>query len=491
MLMRCVVALLVLLGIAQPAGAEPPFSRSRWIEENMGRLRFSGGVLPTERIRVPPASLLALPAAAGLPNFRVSFDIVQGPHGNGQPETQAEPHVAINPANLNHLLGGYQEVRFDTGGARALVYAYSTDGGRKWKEAMVPGLTTASGGRFDRASDPWVAFGPDNRAYFVCIAFNETNARNGVYLSVSKNGGKTFGAPVTVHENNSIAYFDDKESMVVDTSSTSPYRGYVYVGWDDAGTGTMYVSRSTNGGADFQTPVVVDTNGSPIAIVMVVAPSGYVYAFWYRSIELRPAEIVCSRSTDGGAIWSAPRRVAEDRATGVPELRTGDIVPMAAVDARTGALYVVWQDARWTPGVDQVLLSRSTNAAASWSTPVRVSDGPNDAANFTAAVAVSGEGKVGVCYYSLRNDPARRYLVDEYMAISSDKGKTFGAGRRVSKATFDVRLAAQARGYFLGDYQGIAAGARVFHPFFVATLRNSVEEPSHKQPDTFASRVIP
>ena len=42
-----------------------------------------------------------------------------------------------------------------------------------------------------------------------------------------------------------------------------------------------------------------------------------------------------------------------------------------------------------------------------WSAPQRVSDGPDDAANFTPAVAVTPEGWVGVSYYSLRDNPAR------------------------------------------------------------------------------------
>lgn len=486
------VIIVLIAGAARQMADAQPFSRSRWIAENIGRLRFSGGVMPAGAAAIGRSGFIeSIRADPGtFPNFRVSHDIVPGPHGSGEAETQAEPFVAINPSNLSNLLAGYQDIRFEDGGARALTAAYSIDGGRKWKETMLPKLTKVTGGPYDRASDPWVAFGPDNRAYYVSIAFNETSPRNGVYVNASTNGGKTFGNPVAVHVNETSSAFDDKESMVVDSGDQSPYRGYVYVGWDDAGTGIEYVSRSRDNGRSYEEPVALDTAGNNIGIVMVVASDGTVYAFWNRFLGTEYA-VVWAKSEDGGAIWGTPAKVADIRAAGVPDLRTGDGLPMAAIDQESGSLYVVWQDARFTNGVDQAVICRSTNGGRTWSAPKKVSDGPTDAPSFTPAVAVTRDGKVGVAYYSMRNDPTRQYLVDHYLAVSSDRGKTFAPSIRVSKATFDVRDAAIARGYFLGDYQGIAGGNTVFHPFFIATLKKSAVDSTTKQPDAFASRVTP
>jgi hypothetical protein len=160
-----------------------------------------------------------------------------------------------------------------------------------------------------------------------------------------------------------------------------------------------------------------------------------------------------------------------------------------AIDRR-GTLYVAWQDARFTLGVDQVLLTRSTDGGASWSAPVRVSDGPANAAAFTPAVAVNGRGQVGVLYYSLRNDPARNNWVDAYMAFSFDGGRTFRPSRRVSARTFPASEAARSRGFFLGDYQGLVAGQLLFRPLFVATLSASPRD-GGLQPDAFTAAVRP
>lgn len=492
---RIVMAALGMGGLLTflPAfsAGDQPFSRSRWIAERVAKgVRFSGGVLPSD---LPFAGqrpfVLPLSAEAGLANIRVSQDIVPGPYGNAQPETQTEPHIAVNPANDANVFSGYQDNRFSDGGARALTYGHSADGGRTWYEAMLPRLTLASGGKFERASDPWVAFGPDNRAYYVSLAFNESTALNGIYVNASADGGRTFKAPVAVHT--TTADFDDKEAMVVDTYDDSPYRGRIYVGWDSNlanGQQVMYVSRSADKGKSYSAPVALRTAGANIGIIPLVGPGGVVYAIWSSWTGGSTMHVI-SKSTDGGVTWSEPRNIATVRSAGVPELRTGDGLPMAAVDRISGEIYVVWQDARFTPGVDQVVITRSTNGGEKWSKPMRVSDGPGASANFTPAVAVNGLHEVAVSYYSLRNDPQSQYLVDEYIALSADRGKTFGASRRVSARTYDVRDAAYARGYFLGDYQGIAGGSALFHPLWIATTKASKLDPSGKQPDAFTSRV--
>jgi hypothetical protein len=157
-----------------------------------------------------------------------------------------------------------------------------------------------------------------------------------------------------------------------------------------------------------------------------------------------------------------------------------------------GDLYVTWQDARFTPGVDQAVLSRSTNGGQSWSAPVRVSDGPADAPAFTPAVAVDKLGRVGVCYSSLRNDPNRRVLVDQYCTFTRRRNGPFRPSQRVNAASYDVRFAAVAGGgYFLGDYQGMVGSQLGFNPLFIATLKPSAIHPDLRQPDAFTRTMKP
>lgn len=493
----------VLLGVALlvPAlaltGSRPerPFSRSRWIAERLGTYRFDGGVIPADREKLlrfsEKVGRVTAPARAPVEkSIRVSRDILEA-GGGSEPETQTETFFALNPANDKHLLAGYQEGRFVDGGARGLTYAISTDGGRSWREGLIPGLTRSNGGPYQRASDPWVAFGPDNRAYYASLAFNETSPANGIYVSASDDGGRSWGDPVAVHVTE--ADFDDKEAVIVDTRSDSPYRGRVYVLWDRVTRNAQVISVATSddGGQSFTTPVAIESQGINVGVLPLIGPGGLVHAIWLKA-QGRQDYLVGSRSEDGGQTWSEPRVIAEIRAVGLDGYRTAQGIPSAAIDPATGTLYLVWQDARFTPGVDQVVLSRSTDGGLSWSAPIRVSDGPLDAPAFTPAVAVDRNGRVGVCYSSLRNDPNRQVLVDQYCTFTRKRGEPFRASQRVNATPFDVRFAAVADGgYFLGDYAGLVGSPLGFSPLFIATLNRSARDPELRQPDAFTRLMKP
>lgn len=481
-----VLLLMVSAGtlIAANVSSEPGDSQSpRREEQESWGAQFWNRPVPRELLEAPT---IPKARAAGPKPFRVSFDILQQTSGNAQPETQAEPHLALNPERENHLLAGYQEGRFEDGGALTLTYAVSFNGGKSWREGFLPGLTKATGGRFDRASDPWVAFGPGNRAYYASLLYNVAdNSADGIYVSASQDGGLTWGDPVTVHLGGRD--FDDKEAMVVDTRSDSPYQGRVYVAWDLVATNRqpLLLSYSADEGRSYRSAVMVFDLGFSIGAIPQVGPRGVVHLVWLNVLRSSGANMIASRSTDGGDTWSPPVLISDVRVAGIPGARTGEGLPSAAVDPRNGDLYVTWQDDRFSPGIDQIVLSKSTDGGQTWSAPKLVSDGPRNAANFTPAVAVSPDGAVGVAYYSFRNDPLRRVLVDEYLAVSRDGGRRFAKSQRVSSASWDLRWAAFARGFFLGDYQGLVAGRKMFHPLWVGTLNPSRSEAEELQPDVF------
>lgn len=484
-----VLLLTVSVGtlIAANVSSEPGDSQSpRREEQESWGSQFWDRPVPRELLEAPT---IPKARAAGPKPFRVSFDILQPTSGNAQPETQAEPHLALNPERENHLLAGYQEGRFEDGGALTLTYAVSFNGGKSWREGFLPGLTKATGGRFDRASDPWVAFGPGNRAYYASLLYNVAdNAADGIYASASQDGGLTWGDPVTVHLGGGA--FDDKEALTVDTRNDSPYRGRVYVVWDSVGRSSqpLLLSYSADEGRSYRNAVTVFNEGGNIGAIPVVGPGGVVHLVWINFLGPN-GNMVTSRSTDGGDTWSPPVLISSIRVFGIPGSRTGDGLPSAAVDPRNGALYVVWQDDRFSPGTDQVVLSRSTDGGQTWSAPKLVSDGPRNAANFTPAVAVSPDGVVGVAYYSFRNDPSRRVLVDEYLAISRNGGQRFAKSVRVSSTSWDLRWASVARGFFLGDYQGLVAGRKMFHPLWVGALNPSRSQAGELQPDVFTRPI--
>ncbi|HET9211453.1 MAG TPA: sialidase family protein [Thermoanaerobaculia bacterium] len=486
-----VPALLALAAWA--AGRQPGFSRSRWLEEQMAW----GARMPENLVPEDPRRLKAFldrlartkPSRGGIPKgvVRVSGDILAPGGGPAQPETETEPFFAIDPENPKHLLASYQEDRFEDGGCRSLTSAVSFNGGLTWQESLLPRLTLANGGPYQRTSDPWVAFGTGGRAYFASLGFDETTAQNGVYLSSSDDGGRTWSDPVAVHSGTTT--FDDKEAVVVDNRDDSPYKGRVYVGWDSINASRQQpelIAYSDDGGRSFQPPATLTLQGSNLGIIPLVGPGGIVHAVWL-SYQAQQVLLLASHSMDGGQTWSAPVTVSDLRAFGVEGSRTGAGLPAAAVDGRTGAVYVAWEDGRFTASTDQIVLSRSTDGGQTWSAPQRVSDGPGDAPNFTPAVAVTPEGWVGVSYYSLRSNPSH-VLVDEYLAVSKNGGEKF-TNSRLTASSWDLRFAAAADGFFLGDYQGLAAASKTFYPLWIGTFSVSRLDPPARQPDAYTRAV--
>jgi hypothetical protein len=367
-----------------------------------------------------------------------------------------------------------------------------------------------AGGTYQRVTDPWVDFGPGNRVYGVSLGFDDTTFRNAIFVSTSTDGGLTWGAPVPVIVDTEFQFFNDKQAIAVDNAAASPFRGNVYVTWDrliEASTGQPFTggftgpamfSRSTDGGATFSPPQVILATGQnkqTIGNVPVVLPDGTLLVggtlFDSKGSEKNALQTYVVRSTDGGRTFSAPTIVDDQRPIIVPGVRSGDSVPSFAVDHASGRVYATWEDSRFSGGKrDDVLVTHSDDAGRTWSFPVRANDTPEGAQSaFTPTVAVDSRGRVGIVYYDLRDDTSAKdasLITTEWLTVSTDGGQTFGASRRLTP-DFDQTASPNAGGFFLGDYQGLAAAGSSFQPFFAADL--VAQANGNLGSDIFSTRV--
>ena len=152
-----------------------------------------------------------------------------------------------------------------------------------------------------------------------------------------------------------------------------------------------------------------------------------------------------------------------DPETGKP-VRDGALVPTIATGAG-GTVWVAWQDSRFSGGLrDAIALSKSTDAGRSWSTPLAVNRAPGVPA-FIPTLQVRGDGTVGLMHFDLRSNTsdASTLLADLWLLTSRDG---INWAETALARGFDIATAPEVSGgYFLGDYQGLAASGNRFVPF--------------------------
>jgi hypothetical protein len=527
-------AAVVVLGLAMSAASAPdPISRADFsssllqLQALAAEGEFSGG---SGQISSPTCT-----TSPGSPDL--SCDRPFDPDN--------EITIAVDPENPNHLAAGSNDYFLLPKGATLIARVptglfTSTDGGSTWLDGQVPMGNGGGGGN----GDPVVGF----NAKYDLVHMTQLSAGCGqagpwcghisVSVSTSKDGGKTFGSPVTVAQGSGSltpsaqGVFNDKPWMTVDNSPSSPTFGRVYVTytqfelskggylrspimatWSDDGgkkwTKAVEISGASESLCEYQETGAANQCDEDQFSVPVVLRNGTVVVHFanaqnesdWESPQEFESQILVVRSTDGGATWGDPIRVAalEDgggtdypisaagRATQTGyQFRTQTVQGMTA-DPMTDDLYAFWTDnSEGTHDVatpitqSQVYISKSANGGMTWSAPQQITSTPSD--NWMAWAAAYN-GKVGILYMSAASpdaahpDRGKTYVVN--FRSSTDGGATWSSAQPLNSTPSYVNYSMWFRAptssgctplcaTFIGDYNGLVAapaagGAVAFH----------------------------
>jgi hypothetical protein len=406
--------------------------------------------------------------------------------GTFYPGTQVEPRLAVDPTNANHMVGVFQQDRWSNGGSFGIGAAVTVDGGKTWADVVIPGLSTCSGGPYDRATDPWVSIGPNGTVYVssLCLDGNETTGvtETAVLVNRSMDGGLAWSQPVTLIQSGT-GFFDDKEAVTADPHNPN----LVYVVWDQADTAKALLSRSTDGGQTWSAPQVIFQSAYSVAHQILVLPNGTLVDAFLAGLTI---EIL--RSTDGGLTWNQPIVAAREveHSVTVPAggsnslVRASNEIPELAVDPNNGNLYAVWGDSRFSSNAyDSIAFSMSADGSLTWSAPIQINQTPVNSSNvhdsqaFTPSITVGADGTVAVSYYDFRfANTLGGAGTDSWVVFGNPGGSggltnpaSWGNELRLTSAPFNILNAPNAGGWFLGDYEGLAAAGNNFEAFFSET----------------------
>jgi PKD repeat protein len=435
--------------------------------DNMGywMKKAESGVIPfNPQVTIPPAIFKGTQIMAKGVKTENSPDI---PVTNLTNVTESENSVFIDPNNADYILNSNNSTQNPVGSLYGANYFQSADNGQTWG-----GSYQGAGG--SNSGDPATAISHTGRQY---VGFIDNNDGQSVAWS---NDGNSWTAAVAATQNGDLL---DKNHMWIDNSLTSPYEGNIYVAYTDFGaTGyPIEITRSANDGLTYSTPIgisaAINAGSHNQGVNIQTGPNGEVYVAWtvYDGWPTDETAIGFTKSTDGGISYQTASRIISNikgiRTTGVSKNHRVNSFPVMAVDISGGAyngnLYIVWTNIG-TPGTNtgtnkSVYIIRSSNGGTTWSTPVRVNQGPNvdgKEAYFPWISCDPETGVLSVVFYDDRNVTSTECEV--FSAYSTDAGNTW-TDFQVSDVAFTPAAIPGLAGGYMGDYLGITSkGGKVY-----------------------------
>jgi hypothetical protein len=332
----------------------------------------SGGDEPDEAPSCPPDSYSPAPGSGGgstgggnyTPsgnngcavnrgnNVKVNQECltVSDPDLQGRGQAQNEESIAVDPNHSNHVVASQNDYRRGDGNCYA---AYSLNGGKNWHDSTVPMSFTRGTAQprqyWQAGGDTSVAWDTRGNAYISCQLFdrgsgvsqNPDQSSAFVVMRSTQNDGASWNFPgryttVFFDPSGSGAVLEDKALMAIDDNTSSPFRDRIYVTWTEFaadGSSYIYETHSDDYGETFSPRVVVSGNSSLCPVTFgagtpngncnenqfsdpFVGPDGALYVVYSNfnnavSGADNRNQILLSKSTDGGATFSAPVKVSD------------------------------------------------------------------------------------------------------------------------------------------------------------------------------------
>ncbi len=283
----------------------------------------------------------------------------------------------------------------------------------------------------------------------VFVSFNITKsgftAPNAVpavpVVAVSRDGGRTFGAPVDLSAGQFDAAPVRAQALTSRTTVTLA-----------PGVTTTSTTAPAAGSKAAQPDQAANFGGSNARLA--IDKKGTVYALWSSGASnitpAPPAGRFLSKSTDAGKTWTTIQTMP---------FSYDNAGPRFAVSP-SGVLHIVYQrnPKPDLAGYGEIYHQASTDGGKSWSDPkVITDDNEKDLrGQYIPNISVAPNGRVDAVWWDTRDDPGIRSN-DVYYAYSNDNGKTWSKNQRITDQTVDRRVGVWGDNYDITSPPGLTS----------------------------------
>jgi hypothetical protein len=381
-----------------------------------------------------------------------------------QHKTEVEPDTYSWGSTM---VAAFQVARIYSGGGADLGFSTTTDGGQTWVQGYLPGLTVNyKKGTYAAASDASIVY---CEKYGVWLYSSLPIASNGgVDVAVSRStDGLNWGSPILVDDSGG----DDKNWITCDNNSGSKYYGNCYTEWD---SGYVYMSTSKDGGLTWGAPMTSGDGAGGSGAEPLVQPNGTVVVPFLGN-AIQTFSSTNGGKSWGNSSVIAQANVFNDNSG----LRSSSLpFPSTGID-ESGKLYVVWSDCSFRSGcsTNDIVMSTSTNGSK-WTAPVRLPIDPLKSTidHFIPGLGVdrstsgSSAHLTSTYYYypdaSCSGDACRLYIG---FTTSQDGGKTWTSGKKLAGPMQLTWLPNTFSGVMVADYMSTSyVNGNPFGVFMVA-----------------------
>ena len=325
------------------------------------------------------------------------------------------------------------DIRINSAQTVLKVQSYrSTNGGATW---VFDGTISGSQTNTDKQMQ-WI----DHSASSPYANQNYVIWHNGNPAFMNRRTSSGWGTPIQVSDSQATGTCIGAD---VKTNSAGDVFGF----FPDTGSRGIYMVKSTNGGASYAAPVKIVTTYDSYDIG--------VPAFNSRRILLYVSGGAYRNGTTNNvyALWSD---------------LSGDSGCTAAGNEPGSSTTSTCKTRVW--------FSRSTDGGATWSARVKINNqsGLNDQFNPFLAVDETN-GTLGAIYYDTVADAGRK-KVDVWYQMSTDGGATWQAAVKVTSSMTDETISGADSGNQFGDYNSLSGYGNSFFPSWTDRRSNGKEE---------------